>query len=171
MSEHIKKLDSRVTENATAIKRETGRHPGRTDANPKRQVNAVFLRSGKRLIPSKIEINNTEKHAVVEEADENRSTPIILDDPDTESETPPERERPNTEKEAIDLEEEERELEEDVEIDPQERTNVDRQTTVNIDRHHGSNVDRLSTPAEPGIERVYRTLPPFPPNKRRLSES
>ncbi|KAF3582199.1 hypothetical protein DY000_02031060 [Brassica cretica] len=76
-----------------------------------------------------------------------------------------ERERPNTEKEAIDLAEEEGELEEDVEIDRQERTNIDRQTTVNIDRCYGNNVDRLSTPAEPAIERVYRTLPPFPPNK------
>ncbi|KAF3591303.1 hypothetical protein DY000_02021989 [Brassica cretica] len=53
----------------------------------------------------------------VEEAGENRSRPIILDDPNTESEIPRERERPNTEKEAIDLEEEEGELEEDVEID------------------------------------------------------
>ena len=36
---------------------------------------------------------------------------------------------------------------------------------MNIDRHSGNNVDRLQTPAEPSIERVYRTLPPFPPNK------
>ncbi|XP_013632820.1 PREDICTED: uncharacterized protein LOC106338372 [Brassica oleracea var. oleracea] len=150
LSEHIKRLDSWVAENAIAIKRETGRLPGRADANPKRQVNVVLLRSGKRLIPSTIEINNTEKHVVVEEAGENRSRPIILDDPNTESEIPREKERPNTEKEAIDLEEEEGELGEDVEIDRQERTN---------------NVYRLSTPVEPTIERVYRTLPPFPPNK------
>ncbi|KAF2573404.1 hypothetical protein F2Q70_00001179 [Brassica cretica] len=141
------------------------RLPGRTDANPKRKVNAVLLRSGKHLILRAIEINNTEKHAVVEEASESRSRPIILDDPNTESEIPREKERPNTGKEAIDLEEEEGGLEEDFEIDRQERTNVDRQTTVNIDRHSGNNVDRLSTPAEPAIERVYRTLPPFPPNK------
>ncbi|KAF3557464.1 hypothetical protein F2Q69_00013591 [Brassica cretica] len=103
LSEHIKRLDSWVAENAIAIKRETERLPGRADANPKRQVNVMLLRSGKRLISSTIEINNTEKHVVVEEAGENRSRPIILDDPNTESEIPREKERPNTEKEAIDL--------------------------------------------------------------------
>ena len=120
---------------------ETGRLPGRTDVNPKHQLNDVLLRSGKCLIPRAKEINNTEKHAVVEEAGENRLRPIILDGPNTESEIPRERERPDTEKEAIDLEEEEGEL--------GERTNVDRHTTVNIGRHSGNNVDRLSTPAEP----------------------
>ncbi|KAF3544582.1 hypothetical protein DY000_02006676 [Brassica cretica] len=118
-------------------------------------INAVLLRSGKCLIP----------RAIVEETSESRSRPIILDDPGTESEIPREKERPNTEEEAIDLEEEEGEMEEDAQIDRQERTNVDRQTTVNIDQHSGNNVDRLPTPAEPAVERVYRTLPPFPPNK------
>ena len=80
---------------------------GRTDANPKRQVNSVLLRSGKRLIPRATEINNTEKHDVVEETGESRSRPIILDDPNTESKTPWEKELPNTEEAAIDLEEEE----------------------------------------------------------------
>ena len=61
LSEHIKRLYSQVAENATAIKREAGRLPGRTDANLKRQDNAVLLRSGKCLIPSTIEINNAEK--------------------------------------------------------------------------------------------------------------
>ncbi|KAF2610159.1 hypothetical protein F2Q70_00012035 [Brassica cretica] len=128
-------------------------------------VNAVLLRSGKHLIPSTIEINNAEKHAVVEETGENRSRPIILDAPNTDLETPREKELPNTEEAAIDLEEEEEGLEEDVEIDRQERINVDRHTTVNIDRQCGNNVDRRSTLAEPTMERVYRTLPPFPPNK------
>ncbi|KAF3511983.1 hypothetical protein F2Q69_00007537 [Brassica cretica] len=62
LSEHIKRLYSQVAENATAIKREAGRLPGRTDANLKRQDNAVLLRSGKCLIPSTIEINNAEKN-------------------------------------------------------------------------------------------------------------
>ena len=56
-------------------------------------------------------------------------------------------------------------MEEDVEIDRQERINVDRHTTVNIDRQCGNNVGRRSTPAEPAMKRVYRTLTPFPPNK------
>ncbi|XP_022553577.2 uncharacterized protein LOC106363332 [Brassica napus] len=136
LSEHIKRLDGQVTENATAIKREAGRLPGRTDANPKRQINAVLLRIGKRLIPSTIEIK-----------------------------IPREKELPNTEETAINLEEEEEELEEDVEIDRQERTNVDRHAMGNIYRHSGNNIDRRSTPAEPAVERVYRPLPPFPPNK------
>ncbi|KAF3586858.1 hypothetical protein F2Q69_00029024 [Brassica cretica] len=122
-------MDSQVAENATAIKRETGCFLGWTDANPKRQVNAVLLRSGKRLIPRALEINNTEKHDVVEETDESRSHPINLDDPSTESEIPRERGNPNTEEEAIKLEEEEGEIEDDAEIDRQERTSVDRQTT------------------------------------------
>ncbi|KAG2275815.1 hypothetical protein Bca52824_058370 [Brassica carinata] len=85
LSEHIKRLDSQVAENATAIKRETGRLPGRTDANPKRQVKVVSRRSEKRLTPSTIEINYAEKPAEVEKTGESRSQPIILDNPNLES--------------------------------------------------------------------------------------
>ncbi|KAF3553577.1 hypothetical protein F2Q69_00012748 [Brassica cretica] len=112
-----------------------------------------------------IEINNTGKRVEVEKTGENRSQPIFLDSLNPESESPREKERSNIEEVAIDLEEEEEELEEDVEIDRQEGTNVDRPTTVNIDRHTGNNVDRCSAPAEPAVERVYWTLPPFPPKK------
>ena len=52
-----------------------------------------------------------------------------------------------------------------MEIDRQERNNVDRPATVNIDRQNENNVDRHSTLATPAVERTYRTLPPFPPNK------
>ncbi|KAF3578039.1 hypothetical protein DY000_02030953 [Brassica cretica] len=157
LSEHIKRLDGQLAENATAIKREAGRLPGRTDANPKRQINVVLLRSRRRLNPSTIEINQAEKRADVEKTGENRSRPIILDSPNPESETPRESERSNTEDAAIDLEEEEEELEEELEIDRQEGTNIDRPIVVNI--------DRCSTPAEPAVERVYKTLLPFPPTK------
>ncbi|KAF2552449.1 hypothetical protein F2Q68_00034317 [Brassica cretica] len=81
LSEHIKRLGGRVAENATAIKRETRRLPGRTDTNPKRQVNDVLLRSGKCLNPSTIEINYAEKCAEVEKTGESRLQPIILDGP------------------------------------------------------------------------------------------
>ena len=67
-------------------------------------------------------------------------------------ETPRQKELPNTKEVAIDLEEEEVGLEEDVEIDRQERINVDQHTTVNIDRQCGNNVDRRPTPAEPAME-------------------
>ena len=165
LSVQIKRLDSQVAENAAAIKRKTGGLPGRTDANPKHQVNAVLFRSGKRLIPRAIEINNTKKHVVVEETGESGSHPIDLDDSSTESGIPRERQKPNIEKEAIELEEEEGEIEEDAEIDRQGRTSIDRQNTVSIDRPSEKNVDRLPTPTDPVIERMYRTLPPFPPNK------
>ena len=36
---------------------------------------------------------------------------------------------------------------------------------INIDRQNENNVDRCSIPAKPVVERVYRTLPPFPPKK------
>ena len=127
LSEHFKRLIGQVAENATAIKRETWRLPGRTDANPKRHVNAVLLRSRKRLTPSTIKINNAQKHAEVEKTDINRSRPIILYSPSPESETPREIERSNTEEAAIDLKEEE-ELEEDVEINRQKGIHVDQPT-------------------------------------------
>ena len=84
LSEHIKRLDGQVTENATAIKRETVRLPGRTDVNSKRQVNAVLLKSGKCLAPSTIEINYAGNPAEVEKTGESRSQPIILDNRNSE---------------------------------------------------------------------------------------
>ncbi|KAF2574009.1 hypothetical protein F2Q70_00005049 [Brassica cretica] len=88
----------------------------------------------------------------------------------TSAEKPPE-----AEKATINLDEEEEQLEEDVEIDRQEGNNVDRPTMINIDRHNENNLDRHSTPATPAVERVYRTLPPFPPNntqtKRELDKA
>ena len=93
LSEHIKRLDSQVAENATTIKRETGRLLGRTDANLKRQVNVVLLRSGKRLTTSTIEINFDEKPGVVEKTGESRSQPILHDNPDLGSEPSREMER------------------------------------------------------------------------------
>ena len=74
------------------------------------------------------------KRAEVEKTGESRSQSIILDSHNQESETPHEKERTNIKEAAINLEEEEEELEEDVEIDRQEGTNVDRPTMVNIDR-------------------------------------
>lgn len=49
--EHLRGMEDQITNLATTLKRETGRLPGRTDANPgsKRQAYAVILRSGKRL--------------------------------------------------------------------------------------------------------------------------
>ncbi|KAF2538609.1 hypothetical protein F2Q68_00021148 [Brassica cretica] len=128
LSEYIKRLDSQVAENATATKTETERLPGRTDTNLKRHVNDVLLRSGKRLIPSTIEINYAGKPSEFEKTGESRSRPILPDNPDPGSEHSREKERSNTgksEKATINLDEEEEESEEDVEIDLQEGNNVD----------------------------------------------
>ncbi|KAF2584891.1 hypothetical protein F2Q70_00035706 [Brassica cretica] len=119
LSEHIKRLYSQVAENTTAIKKETGRLPGRTDANPKSQVNVVLLRSKKCLTPSAIEINYAEIPAEVEKTGESRSQPIILDNPNTKSEISRQKGQFNTEeadKATINLDEEEEELEGDMEI-------------------------------------------------------
>ena len=120
LSKHIKRLDGQVAENATASKRESGRLPGRTDRNPRRQVNAVLFRSGKRLTPNTVENTSTEKPVETEETGESRSRPILLDDPDPGSKTSHEKEQSNTErieKATINLNEEEEESKEDVEID------------------------------------------------------
>ncbi|KAJ4901877.1 Uncharacterized protein Rs2_15828 [Raphanus sativus] len=58
LDENVKMLDNRVVENAFAIKSEIGRLHGSTDANPRCQVSAVLLRSGKRQPHS----NDRRKH-------------------------------------------------------------------------------------------------------------
>ena len=57
-----------------------------------------------------------------------------------------------------------------MENDRQEGNDVDRPTAVNIDRQNESNVDRHSNPAKSAVERVYRTLPPFSPNKTQTKQ-
>ncbi|KAF8107196.1 hypothetical protein N665_0125s0024 [Sinapis alba] len=49
LSDHLKRLDGQVANNAVNIRREKRFLPGRTDTNPKSQVNAVTLRSGRPL--------------------------------------------------------------------------------------------------------------------------
>ncbi|KAF3592244.1 hypothetical protein DY000_02023834 [Brassica cretica] len=78
----IRKLESQVANIGTAIKRETGRLPGRTDLKPRRQVSAVMLRSGKHLATNtkiNTEIGNS---ANADETGKSNSQPILLDDPD-----------------------------------------------------------------------------------------
>ncbi|KAL1212234.1 hypothetical protein V5N11_030303 [Cardamine amara subsp. amara] len=48
---HVKKLDTQVAQTAGAVKRQDGFLPGKTDTNPRHSVNAIALRSGKRLEP------------------------------------------------------------------------------------------------------------------------
>ena len=125
LSELIRKLESQVAEIATAIKRETGRLPGRTDLNPRRQVSAVMLRSGKRIATNTK--NNTEigSSANTDETGESNSQPLLLDDPDPK---PSRENRKSTaeknEEKTIDLE-----VEDDSKI------------VAEIDRQYGNHVD------------------------------
>ena len=166
MSELIRKLESQVAEIATAIKRETGRLPGRTDLNPRRQVNAIVLRSGKRLpINTK---NNTEigNSTNDDETGKSNSQPILLDDPNPKPscenrESTAEKNKEKT----IDLEvEDDSDIE--AEIDRQYGNHVDRPVKPVVDQLSDNPIDRHSTQPEPTIERVYRTLPPYSPKKQ-----
>ncbi|WZZ03225.1 hypothetical protein YC2023_089146 [Brassica napus] len=125
-----------------------------------RQVahNAGFVRRDEGFLPGKTDTNP--RHQVCSVLLRSRKRLSPSDEEITSAEKPHE-----AEKEATNLDEEEEESEEDVEIDRQEGNNVDRPTTINIDRQNENNVNRHSTPATPAVERVYRTLPPFPPNK------
>ncbi|KAF2582298.1 hypothetical protein F2Q70_00011495 [Brassica cretica] len=98
LSEHIKRLDGQVAENATAIKRESGRLPRRTDANHRHQANAVLLKSGKCLIPNTVGNTSTKKKAETEKTGKSRSRPMLLDDPDPGSKPSREKEQSNTDK-------------------------------------------------------------------------
>ena len=80
MSDHVKKLDSQVTHNAGFVRRDEGFLPGKTDTNPRHQVCAVLLISGKHLSPSAVEITSVEKPPEAEKET------IHLDEEEEESE-------------------------------------------------------------------------------------
>ncbi|KAF3599949.1 hypothetical protein F2Q69_00035414 [Brassica cretica] len=61
LRDHVKKMDSQVAHNVGFVRRDEGFLPGKTDTNPRHQVCAVLLRSGKRLSPSAVEITSAEK--------------------------------------------------------------------------------------------------------------
>ncbi|XP_048619838.1 uncharacterized protein LOC125590346 [Brassica napus] len=163
LGELIRKLEGLVAEIATAIKREAGCLPGRTDLNPRRQVSAVMLRSGKNLAADTRNNIDVGKPDDADKTGKSNSQPILHNDLDP---NPSQENRKTTAEKAkgkaIDLElEEDTEIED--EIDRQYETDVDRPKTPSIDRQPERPVDRRSTQPEPIIERVYRTLPPFPP--------
>ncbi|KAF3566520.1 hypothetical protein DY000_02016223 [Brassica cretica] len=170
LSELIRKLESQVAEIATAIKRETRRLPGRTDLNPRCQVSAVMLRSGKRLATNTKNDTEIGSSANADETGESNSQPILLDDPDpkTSRENRKSTAEKNKEK-TIDLEVEDDSYIE-AEIDRHYGNHVDRPVKPIVDQLSDNPIDRHSTQPEPTIERVYRTLPPYPP-KRQTKKS
>ncbi|KAF3583853.1 hypothetical protein F2Q69_00028569 [Brassica cretica] len=145
LGELIRKLESQVAEITTAIKRETGRLPGGTDLNPRRQVSAVMLRSGKRLATntkSNTEIGNS---ANADETGKSDSQPILLDDPDKKSSRENGKSTAEINKEkTIDLEvEDDSEIE--AEIDRQYGTHVDQPVDPAVDQLPNNPIDRRPT--------------------------
>ncbi|KAF2551972.1 hypothetical protein F2Q68_00033424 [Brassica cretica] len=138
LGELIRKLEGQVAEIETAINRDAGCDPGRTDLNPRRQVSAVMLRSGKNLAA---DTRNNPDVGKPDDADKTRksnSHPILLNDLDPNSSQ--ENRKTTTEKakeKAIDLE-----LEEDMEIEDE----IDRQSMWTnaqiIDRRDHLDIDR-----------------------------
>ncbi|XP_048591415.1 uncharacterized protein LOC125576101 [Brassica napus] len=163
LGELIRKLEGQVAEIATAIKRDAGCLPGRTDLNPRRQVSAVMLRSGKNLAADTRNNSDVRKPDDADETGKSNSHPIFLDELDPNLSQDNRKTTAEKAKEkAIDLElEDDTEIED--EIDRQYGTDVDRPKTPTIDQQLEKPIDRRSTQPEPIIERVYRTLPPFPP--------
>ncbi|KAF3574323.1 hypothetical protein F2Q69_00058863 [Brassica cretica] len=80
LSDHVKKLDSLVAHNVGFVRRDEGFLPGKTNTNPRRQVCAALLRSGKHLSPSTVEFTSAEK------SPENEKETINLDEEEEESE-------------------------------------------------------------------------------------
>ncbi|XP_048611624.1 uncharacterized protein LOC125585936 [Brassica napus] len=122
-----------------------------------------MLRSGKRLATNTKDNTEIGNSTNADEIGKSNSQPILLDDPDPKpsSENRKSTAEKNKEK-TIDLEvEDDSEIE--AEIDRQYGTHVDRPVKPLVDQHSDNPIDRRSTQPEPTIERVYRTLPPFPP--------
>ncbi|KAF3494544.1 hypothetical protein DY000_02053515 [Brassica cretica] len=149
LSDLIRKLESQVAEIATAIKRETGRLPGRTDLNPRRQVSAIMLRSGKHLATN---TNNTEigSSANADETGESNSQPILLDDPDPKpsGENRKSTAEKNKEK-TIDLEvEDDSDIEAEIDRQYGNQSSINFQITLSIDIPLNPN-QRLKESIEP----------------------
>ncbi|KAF8116135.1 hypothetical protein N665_0021s0025 [Sinapis alba] len=150
-----------VAKNAITIKRETGCLPGRTDRNTRRNVSAVLLRSGKQLTQAQKEITSANNPNEPVETGKSRSHPMLIDEIDPGLEPSHEEGRTDktkeTEKVPINLDKESEESEDEVEIDRREESHVDRQPTPGA--------EKSTSPPKPVVERVYRTLPPFPLSK------
>ncbi|KAG5384491.1 hypothetical protein IGI04_035961 [Brassica rapa subsp. trilocularis] len=155
LGELIRKLEGQVAEIATAINRDAGCLPGRTDLNPRRQVSAVILRSGKTLGAGTRNNSDIGKPDDADETGKSNSHPIFLDELDPNPSQ--DNRKTTTEKakeKAIDLElEEDTDIED--EIDRQYETDVDRPKTPTVDQQPEKPIDRRSTQPEPIIERVY----------------
>ncbi|XP_056841683.1 uncharacterized protein LOC108858341 [Raphanus sativus] len=167
--EHLRGMEDKIANLATTLKRETGRLPGRTDANPgaKRQAYAVMLRSGKHLETNSREDVRNKK--LIDNAEKSNSNPIELLDNDSDSETSEQRKNSSNEKnkgKTMDLDKENPDAED--KIDHLDEPHIDRSSGKENDRPSGTS---SSNTQSIGTERVYRAPPPFPPNKPQTKKA
>ena len=122
-----------------------------------------MLRCGKRLATNTKNDTEIGNSANADETGKSNSQPILLNDPEPKPSRKNGRSAAEINKEkTTDLEvEDDSEIE--AEIDRQYGIHVDRPVNPVIDQHSDNPIDRRSTRPEPMIERVYRTLPPYPP--------
>ncbi|XP_018459754.1 uncharacterized protein LOC108830659 [Raphanus sativus] len=162
LSDYVKVLESRVSQDDGFVRREKECLPIRVDTNPKRQVCSVLLRSGKRLVPTTRERVSNGEFAERERTEKCGSKPINLVDSEPIN--------PSDDKN------------EDATIDRQSKQDINRRKGKNIDRRGDAIIDRRPTPTtprttavEPVVERMYKPLTPFPPNtsqtKRELDKA
>ncbi|XP_048627551.1 uncharacterized protein LOC125598301 [Brassica napus] len=138
LGELIQKLEGQVAEIATAIKRDAGCLPGRTDLNPRRQVSAVMLRSGKNLAADTRNNTDVGKPDNTDKTGTSNSHPILLNDLDPNLSQENRKTTAEKAKEkAIDLE-----LEEDTEIADE------------IDRQYGTDKSLENAICKKALDRI-----------------
>ncbi|KAF3527649.1 hypothetical protein DY000_02042876 [Brassica cretica] len=135
----------------TYSNRETGRLPGSADLNPRRQVSAVILRSGKRLATNTKSNTDVENSANTDEIGKSDSQPILLDDPDPKSSRANGKSTAEINKEKIIDLELENDSEIEAEIDRQYGTHVDQPVDPVVDQLPNNPIDRRPTRPKPTI--------------------
>ncbi|XP_056855094.1 uncharacterized protein LOC130504498 [Raphanus sativus] len=168
--EHLRGMEDQIANLATTLKRETGRLPGRTDANPgaKRQAYAVMLRSGKRLETNARDDASSGK--IIDNAEKSNSNPIELLENDSDPGISKQRRNySNKEDEGRTIDLGNKNSDAEIEIDRLDEPIIDRPIGKENDRPSGGTNDSNTQPT--GTEKVYRTPPPFPPNKPQTKKA
>ncbi|KAF8114871.1 hypothetical protein N665_0032s0003 [Sinapis alba] len=83
LSAHVKKLDTQVAQTAKAVKRSVGVLPRKNEQNPRNEfVNAITLRSGKKLPPNERRTVETKEPVVVKvETETVETVEVVVDTP------------------------------------------------------------------------------------------
>ncbi|KAF8108369.1 hypothetical protein N665_0110s0011 [Sinapis alba] len=177
LSDHVKRLDCQVANNAVNLRREKGFRPVRTDINPKSQVNAVTLRSGRHLTQNVKEGITIDEFVGIQHAEKDDSHPILVDTP--EYSTIIFLETKDTDQ-AVELEEQNSDLSEnEVQSENEEsfarhQHSLDRHTQgVNchprvLDRHPVIPDPQIYKSSEPVPPKVYVPKTPFPQSQSKI---